>query len=345
MVRVTLALTVAGLTAFGVGLGTASASTVEIVPGSPNTLSIAGGSDSNDIETRIVAGEIRVEDTAPSGVTPGPGCAPDPGLDPKVAFCTLAGTEAIDVDMGSGAFDQFFAYQVYNGPLPDPFRNNYHVEGGDGDDFMAGGAGTYSGGPENDTIFVNGFPDGDSTIDGGDGNDGLFPSAENDIVTGGQGDDYIYDFVDNLVDITVNRDNFDGGPGKDIVSYGGRTRKVKADLRTGFGGNRNERDSYVNIEGLIGGENNDLLLGDDNDNVLRGEGGNDKLQARGGNDELIAGNGFRDVLDGGDGDDLLDTIDAFNPRDVLRCKAGNDSYKADPGDRVGRDCETALPIP
>src|SRR5262249_32601018 len=42
--------------------------------------------------------------------------------------------------------------------------------------------------------------------------------------------------------------------------------------------------TYVNINGLIGSNFNDILIGDNNDNYLRGRGGADQLVGNGGSD-------------------------------------------------------------
>jgi Ca2+-binding RTX toxin-like protein len=324
----------------GVGVGTAAASTTEIVPGTPNKLQIVGAGESNNVEIQIIAGEIRVEDT--TGVTPGPGCSPDPGLDPNLAFCTLVGTEAVSADLGAG-LDQFFSFVACNNPN-DPFDGNYDIDGGPDADFLSAGSGSYSGGTEND-VFLLSCAELSSivtTVDGGDGDDFITATANQDVVTGGQGDDTLMDPDDFLVDMSFNRDTFDGGPGEDTISYATRTRKIKADLRIGRGGNRSERDQYIGVENLTGGDYKDVLFGDDNNNELRGGGESDKLVARDGNDELFGNDGYRDMLDGGDGDDLLDTLDGLG-NDILRCKDGIDSYAADVGDRPHRNCENALP--
>jgi hypothetical protein len=87
---------------------------------------------------------------------------------------------------------------------------------------------------------------------------------------------------------------------------------------------------------LFGLAGNDLLRGLAGRDVLHGGPGRDQLLGLVGRDTLHGGTG-RDVLRGGPGPDTLFTRDGT--RDAVWCGPGRDAVVADPGDRVGRDCE------
>ena len=64
------------------------------------------------------------------------------------------------------------------------------------------------------------------------------------------------------------------------------------------------RDTFIDIENIIGSEFNDNLTGDDNANSLTGKDGNDTINAAGGNDFIVGGTGA-DNLTGGAGSDTF----------------------------------------
>ena len=91
-------------------------------------------------------------------------------------------------------------------------------------------------------------------------------------------------------------------------------------------------DTFIIIENLIGGTNNDVFYGDAGSNQFWGRDGNDTLDGRGGNDFLY-GDAGNDTLYGGDGDDYLDggigsdTMDGGAGNDTLIGGAGADVLK------------------
>ena len=94
-------------------------------------------------------------------------------------------------------------------------------------------------------------------------------------------------------------DYIDGRGGFDNLRFGSATGAVTASLvsntSSGLGvGN----DTFVNIEGLRGGNFDDVLTGNDQANNLDGQGGNDSLIGGAGRDTLVGGAG-NDTLDGG----------------------------------------------
>lgn len=131
------------------------------------------------------------------------------------------------------------------------------------------------------------------------GNDSLFGGDGNDFILGGDGDDFI-----------------DGGDGFDYAYWDGGPVGVTANLAkgkaTGWG-----KDTFVNVEGLVGGTHDDKLIGDAFDNGLAGLEGNDTLNGAGGSDyayynfatlpvtvDLAAG-----TSSGSQGNDLLISIE------------------------------------
>ena len=138
-----------------------------------------------------------------------------------------------------------------------------------------------------------------NVIDGGDGNDTITGGSNDDNLFGGAGNDTF------LVEWSYHGDHYDGGSGIDTFSadvpvLDGYAQEI--DLATGT---NNWEDTFVNIENLIGGANNDKFWGTDGENSFWGRGGNDLLDGRGGNDKLY-GEAGNDTLTGGTGDDLLD---------------------------------------
>jgi Ca2+-binding RTX toxin-like protein len=144
-------------------------------------------------------------------------------------------------------------------------------------------------------------------IEGGDGNDTITGGHNNDKMFGGAGNDLF------LVEWSYSGDYYNGGDGidtfsADIPTLDGYAQEI--DLATGT---NNWQDSFVSIENLIGGANNDKFWGTDGENSFWGRAGNDVLDGRGGNDALygeagddtLLGGAGNDILDGGAGNDLI----------------------------------------
>ncbi len=156
------------------------------------------------------------------------------------------------------------------------------------------------------------------------------------------GNDYLVDAERARADVA--RDRFDGGPGRDVVSYQGRVGRVRVDVgRPDGAGSRGEGDRLTTIEGATGGQGADTLLGGPGRDTLHGWHGRDHIDGRGGDDDIIGGDG-RDVLRGGAGDDTFeDTANAADlggPERVL-CGPGDDLVKQGLGleDVVTESCE------
>lgn len=95
--------------------------------------------------------------------------------------------------------------------------------------------------------------------------------------------------LSNLLVASSGDNRFDGRGGIDTVSYEAATRGVRVDLAvagaqaTGGSG----RDSFVNIENLVGTAFGDVLAGNGVANTLTGGGGRDRLTGGGGVDSFV----------------------------------------------------------
>jgi Ca2+-binding RTX toxin-like protein len=160
---------------------------------------------------------------------------------------------------------------------------NDQIFGGVGDDFVLteGGSDTVTVGDGDDWVnsFFNKTVDwfyytysGGIKVNGGDGNDTLTGTTDDDRLFGESGND-------NLTGLTGN-DYLDGGTGNDKLS--------------GWAGN----------DTLVGGEGDDELNGNEGNDSLDGGVGNDGLNGGDGNDQITGGVG-NDVITTGDGTDTV----------------------------------------
>ncbi|MBB3019961.1 Ca2+-binding RTX toxin-like protein [Microvirga lupini] len=144
----------------------------------------------------------------------------------------------------------------------------------------------------------------------------------NDTLIGGTSGDYLNggDHADKLIG-GAGADVLVGGDGNDSASYENASAGVKAYLDPTKGTNTGDAagDQYHSIENLIGSAHADQLWGNGAGNVLEGRDNNDALYGLNGNDTLIGGKGD-DILSGGEGSDVLDGGD------------GHDTYYIDSSD-------------
>ena len=143
----------------------------------------------------------------------------------------------------------------------------------------------------------------DNLLQGLGGADRLFGGAGADILEGGAGEDMLYG--------GLGPDILNGGEGFDLARY---DDAAWGDLVINMANPNNSTgpatgDSYLGIEGVVGGLGNDAITGDANDNQLSGLAGNDVLDGGIGNDRLYGGLGA-DTLIGGDGFDFACYDDA-----------------------------------
>ena len=181
-------------------------------------------------------------------------------------------------------------------------------------------------------------------LTGDDNSNTLIGNGGDDTLTGGRGDDRMFGGAGNdifLAEWSTTGDYYDGGDGIDTFKADGTEVQGYAqqiDLATGT---NNWGDTFISIENLIGGTNNDVFYGDAGSNQFWGRDGNDTLDGRGGNDFLY-GDAGNDTLYGGDGDDYLDggigsdTMDGGAGNDTLVGGAGADVLKGGVRLRYGR---------
>nr|WP_321237774.1 retention module-containing protein [uncultured Tolumonas sp.] len=178
-----------------------------------------------------------------------------------------------------------------------------------GDDIVYGTTGNdiLTGGLGSD--YIDGRA-GSDILYGGDGNDTLLGGYGNDILYGGEGNDLLLG--------GFNNDILDGGNGTDTASFSDASAGVTVNLDTGIATDGSSLDTLTNIENIIGSQYNDSLTGDNGVNNISGGAGNDTLIGGLGNDILTGGTGadiFRwtaDDINTASGAPFSDTITDFS---------------------------------
>jgi serralysin len=170
-----------------------------------------------------------------------------------------------------------------------------------------------AGGVGNDTIYGNGFA---NTLIGGNGDDQIYGLGGIDRLEGGTGNDQLWG--------GAAADAHIGGDGTDFARYddanwGNLT--IRLDFSTLNAGAAAVGDTYVGIEGLVGGLGNDTVVGNAGGNILLGGGGNDTIFGMAGNDNLT-GNAGNDRFVFSTGLSALTNVDriadfAVNVDDIL----------------------------
>ena len=234
----------------------------------------------------------------------------------------------------------------------DPVSLTLDVEPNDGangeGDRIASDVEDLRGGAGDDTLTGNDQPNtldgggGDDSIDGALGSDTLRGDAGDDLLTGGSADDLLSggDGDDGLAggqgaDVQL------GGPGSDFAGYIGRTGSVTVTIdEVANDGQSGEGDNVLgDVEGLYGGEANDLLTGSGADNIVVGGGGNDIVDGAGGND-LVTGNAGADEIRGGEGNDFV-SFDEPGPVSLSLDGLANDGLPGE-ADNVTGDVENLV---
>lgn len=162
-------------------------------------------------------------------------------------------------------------------------------------------------------------------LNGGNGNDTITGSRDNDIINGDNGDDSIVGGLGN--------DSIDGGDGDDMLSgeAGDDTLlgNVGNDMLLGGDGDDSAFGSLGN-DTAIGGNGSDTLLGGFGNDLLNGNSGDD-LADGGRDDDQVLGGGGDDSLKGGTG---ADTIRGNSGSDLIKGGDGNDRIVGDSGNDV-----------
>ena len=152
----------------------------------------------------------------------------------------------------------------------------------------------------NDTVQITGMARSFDAFDGGNGNDTLDLTANNDAV-------FLDDMISKNPSAQGNRlfgvETINGGDGNDIIDLSSN--------RFAYG------DATLN-----GGNGNDVLWGNDGNDTLNGGIGDDNLQGGRGNDTLSGDDG-NDTIKGYDGNDI---IIGGKGADVMIGGAGNDQF-------------------
>lgn len=139
-------------------------------------------------------------------------------------------------------------------------------------------------GSENDD-WIRGM-DGRDVLTGGAGEDDLFGGLGEDRLIGDEDDDTLWDGPDDCYPGTLcvsdeAVDFFDGGEGRDRLSYLSYWTGVTVDLAAGAGA---DGDVVTGIEDVFGSIFDDVLAGDDGDNELDAHLGDNLIDGRGGVD-------------------------------------------------------------
>lgn len=191
--------------------------------------------------------------------------------------------------------------------------------------FKAFSGGDYKFGCGCSTDYENGFV---VTIKGNSKNNTLFGTDEGDVIDGGHGNDRLFGGLgDDVFFAGYGKDHYDGGDGFDTVVISGTSVDIFGYCIDLLKGKDQYGNSYVSIEGLIGGRNDDVFIGNAADNIFDGGCGNDKLYGGEGNDKLIMSFG-RDILDGGAGRDIVDIVDSdmANHKFIIDLNKGFDNF-------------------
>lgn len=325
-----LVLSLAGC--LGLFAAPASASTAALVdvpgppckfepcPGPETALLYQGGGERNRVTLTAVAGDgVRINDRGAT-IQPGRGCS---RVDDHRVICSPPSTSLLKtpifVATGGGADRVVSGLEEFA----------LSVDGGPGDDVLVGGS----------------SPD---WLSGGTGSDRLHGRGRDDRLYDASpvGNAQFDPFGSRVPRLPSGRgrDSYDGGSGRDTVSYEGRSEGVSVDLSRAapVAGARRERDSIRHVENAVGGTGNDRLAGNGGFNRLEGLAGRDRISGRRGAD-ILNGGGGRDVVSAGSGNDRIYSDGVAGP-DRTICGPGTKDLLlyVYPGDFLGPDCESPV---
>ena len=276
-------------------------------PGPPTVGYGAAAGEANALELSFADGVATLRDPG-AAISAGEACT---SVSVHEAACRPGGGSQFSVALGDLA-DTF----TIAGPFLSALTTS--IDAGAGADVV-------SGGPGRDSVIAGA---GDDQVSGGGDADSLKDGEGRDSLQGGPGDDTLL-----AAERVAAVDVFDGGAGRDAVSFAGRRSGVSA---TPVGA---EGDTFTNVEDLVGGAGDDRLTGDDGANGLTGGRGADRLVGGPGPDVLAGGDG-RDELRAGTGDDQIVGNRYELGGDRFVCGPGVDTIlDVNPADELARDCE------
>ena len=162
-------------------------------------------------------------------------------------------------------------------------------------------------------ILFNGNGGGDVLSGGGTSVTGSHPVTVPMTISDGPGGDNVIGgkAADRFIagPAVAEADSYDGGDGKDKLSFAGRTAAMNITEDDNFNdgvhcpGATCEGDNVgKDVEIVVGGSGADTITGSNAANTLNGGGGNDTLAGGSGNDILLGGPG-NDSMNGGTGTD------------------------------------------
>lgn len=250
------------------------------------------------LEWDPAAGELVLTELAGAPIAAGEGCT-QPALEPVVR-CAYAAGDDVDLRFGRGTENRL-TNAVGSGT---PVSSDTVVRAEADFDHAV----TFTGGATRDVLVGSADPD---TLQGRDGDDVIVDGRGSDRVEGGAGDDVL---VAEEISDPEERDELDGGAGRDTVSYAQLSPSdgsgVTVDLAAGTAvhGANAEHDVLRAIEDVVGSPLADAIAGDGGANRIEPGAGDDGVRGGDGDDVLVAGAGAdgADGFDGGGGRDTLD---------------------------------------
>jgi Ca2+-binding RTX toxin-like protein len=298
-------LGLAALCVFGVGAGSAAASTADVQDGA--VILITGDNNDDAIRLNGSPSGVTISDTGTGGITPGAGCA-------------AVNAQAVTCAPGPGQEFVVYAAQLGNG-TDSLVNENLDVQG--------------------QVIALSAT--GAKTLTGGPGPEQFLGGVDDDVLSGGGGDDFLYDGRGPAGFPTGGNDVLDGGPGADTAVYGAFIDTPPLSLTLdgiANDGEAGETDNLIALETIAAGTGDDTLVGDAASNTLIGGPGADTVTGLGGNDELFGeGSGVGGALRGLVLDESSDILNGGPGRDGLDCGVGLDVALRDPMDDVSPTCE------
>lgn len=266
-----------------------------------SSLVVQGGPGNDDIRVSSGPSGWVVSDAQP--IYAGEGCANPAGSATEVVCPSLTTVSLVVVTGGAGddhlTIDPSVPAYVHvrmNGNA-----GNDDLVGGQGDDILEAG--------EN----YNGPDYGNDRLEGNGGSDVLYADPGADVLKGDAGNDLLVSSVR-----TCQGHTFDGGAGRDTVSYARSTDGLRMVLG-GTGAPRgcsNPDHILGDNESLEGSDGPDVMIGDNGPNSFLGHLGADVFIGKGGADFIDAADGQRDKkIDCGGGNDEVQR-DSRDPKPI-----------------------------